>query len=423
MIKVHLLGHVHVMQGQNQLVLSAKGKALLTYLALEGTGHHREHLADLLWNSHDALSNLRVELTRLRQHRLDLFPYRSPILKLDADTDLAHFLRDEEHAATSDPGPWLARLRGLPLSGLEDLGSSAFQTWLEGQRASIIQQVEDALGRVHARLIARGERRHAALVRARADTIGLELARHVVPMDADLYLARPESRAAFTRILRRAEQEPQLLRLTGRRGSGRRTFVRDSLQGSPWLLLQVDVNNERRLFQASLAQALLHAAPDLGDLLDRLLVQPADANADLICLGRALTRSGHRVVLALHGAEHVSEELGHVLSFLLSLPMPLLVVLCGAEGSRATLPASVTSRRCHTLELPPIGDDVLRAALGAAFPSLEEDSLGAYTAWLQQQTGGSVLHLRALTSWLVRHGWPARPPRERAPLPPVVRDA
>ncbi|MFC6667478.1 hypothetical protein ACFP9V_20440 [Deinococcus radiopugnans] len=66
MLTMHLLGHVHASRGKQPLQLSSKSVALLSYLTLEGRPYHREHLAGLLWETPDALRNLRVELTRLK---------------------------------------------------------------------------------------------------------------------------------------------------------------------------------------------------------------------------------------------------------------------------------------------------------------------------------------------------------------------
>ena len=172
---LHVLGHVHLTRREETVPVSSKATALLTYLCLEGLAHHREHLAELLWNTPDPLRNLRVELARLKRDDVAHFPERQPMLAFRAPLDLSAWLSAAPEVQGEQLLPWLSKLRGLPLSGLEDLGSSRYQQWLEGQRWAIIEQVECALGRVWWRLARVGQQTQAEQIRARAEQLGLRL--------------------------------------------------------------------------------------------------------------------------------------------------------------------------------------------------------------------------------------------------------
>jgi len=87
-MQLHLLGHVHFTRDGRNVVVSSKSAALLTYLVLERQAHHREHLAELLWDTADPLRNLRVELARLKRDGVTTFPERQPMLHFACLTDL-----------------------------------------------------------------------------------------------------------------------------------------------------------------------------------------------------------------------------------------------------------------------------------------------------------------------------------------------
>ena len=113
-----LYGPARLKHRDHTIRLRRKGLALLYYLALEGPAR-REQLAALLWDNHQAMGNLRVELHRLRQA---LRPFG------------AAFAEGEEPLRLPD---WLGLERrgvGACLDGLDDV-SPEYQAWLEYQRA------------------------------------------------------------------------------------------------------------------------------------------------------------------------------------------------------------------------------------------------------------------------------------------------
>ncbi|MGY2893266.1 AAA family ATPase [Deinococcus sp. UYEF24] len=174
MLTVHLLGHAHVTQNGQPVPLSAKAVALIAYLAAEKLPQHRERLADLLWNTAEARTNLRVELARIRSAGLNIFPASRQLLSLESvgiDIDQWYAQHEGQMNQTELAG-WLSTLRGLPLCGLEDLGSTAFQVWVEQQRWMLTEKVEHILARVYARYARAGQDWATRMISSRAEAVG-----------------------------------------------------------------------------------------------------------------------------------------------------------------------------------------------------------------------------------------------------------
>jgi AAA ATPase domain len=173
-LTVHLLGHAHITQNGQPVPLSAKAVALIAYLAAEKLPQHRERLADLLWNTAEARTNLRVELARIRSAGLNIFPASRQLLYLESiNTDIDQWETLQEHEMNqTELSAWLATLRGLPLCGLEDLGSTAFQVWVEQQRWMMCEKVESTLARVYAHYLRSGQEWATRLISSRAEAVG-----------------------------------------------------------------------------------------------------------------------------------------------------------------------------------------------------------------------------------------------------------
>lgn len=174
MLTVHLLGHAHVTQNGQPVPLSAKAVALIAYLAAEKLPQHRERLADLLWNTAEARTNLRVELARIRSAGLNIFPASRQLLYLESiSTDIDQWQAQQEREMNqTELSTWLATLRGLPLCGLEDLGSTGFQVWVEEQRWMLCEKVESVLARVYAHYVRSGQEWATRLISSRAEAVG-----------------------------------------------------------------------------------------------------------------------------------------------------------------------------------------------------------------------------------------------------------
>jgi len=173
-LTVHLLGHAHVTQNGQPVPLSAKAVALIAYLAAEKLPQHRERLADLLWNTAEARTNLRVELARIRSAGLNIFPASRQLLYLESiSTDIDQWQAQQEREMNqTELSTWLATLRGLPLCGLEDLGSTGFQVWVEEQRWMLCEKVESVLARVYAHYVRSGQDWATRLISSRAEAVG-----------------------------------------------------------------------------------------------------------------------------------------------------------------------------------------------------------------------------------------------------------
>ncbi len=424
MLRLHLLGHVHVSLNGQPVHLSAKSTALLVYLALERAPQHREHLADLLWERADALGNLRVELARLRAAGLDLFPARQPMLSLTCALDLDDWLQQGEAVTERELTDWLSQARSLPLSGLEDLGSTAFQEWIETQRWAICERLEQVLSRVYTRLLEAGRTQAAELVRARGEVLGVELVRLTPKRElGSPHFDRPVERARLDAALRQARREPQLVLLSGRAGSGKRSFLREALAGSEWLLVQVSAAPQRRLTQAAIAQSLTRvASPEARRVLQDMLLNPGDLDDELVRLGSVLVSLGQPVVLAIHGVEQAAPTLAASLEYALDLPMPLVLVVSAEDAARLTGLARGLERadptRVQRLDLGPIPiSSALRVLRAHAQDGAgDEQALYARAARLVQQTDGWPLHMRALMDRPINLGL------GRAPLPESVRE-
>ena len=409
-MQLHLLGHVHLTRQGQPVPVSTKAAALLTYLCLEGVAHHREHLAELLWDTPDPLRNLRVELARLKRDGVVNFPDRQPMLNFQARLDLTDWLASADQVADAAPSTgfstglnaWLATLRGLPLSGLEDLGSRTFQQWLESQRWSISEQLERTLELVQARLLHGRHPEAAGHIQARADRLGLNLPVPVLsaqpplpgsalaapaptspapvpsawPAGTDLPARSapdPEWRCLWdehlqlTRLMHQARTQPQLVLLSGRPGSGKRSLIRQSVEGSGWQAIYLQASVGRPLFLEALSQHLNALVQQ--PVPQRVSgVRPARPGSDdsLIELASTLHRSELSLVIAVQNAALGQVWLPELVRFLLDLPLSLILVLSESgqvrmEALRQDL-AFLEPQRVHQFQMPPLSPRMLLQA-------------------------------------------------------------
>lgn len=244
MLTVNVLGHTHITYKGTLVPLSAKAVALITYLALERLPQHRERLADLLWSTAEARKNLRVELARIRSAGLDIFPRSRQLLYLEHVTTDLELWRSRLSSGMDQPelAHWLAMLRGLPLSGMEDLGSTALQEWVDQQRCTLEEQVEQVLEQAHRRFQDDNKVWATRIIHARAAALGYHLDVPVVdtarppartapepvlptvdeltgPHDTEDGL--PEEEHLLVRALERARTQPQVIVVHGPLGSGK----------------------------------------------------------------------------------------------------------------------------------------------------------------------------------------------------------
>ncbi|GGJ72477.1 hypothetical protein [Deinococcus aquiradiocola] len=409
-MQLHLLGHVHFTRDGRNVVVSSKSAALLTYLVLERQAHHREHLAELLWDTADPLRNLRVELARLKRDGVTTFPERQPMLHFACLTDLDPWTEAAPQVDDAHLLGWLATLRGLPLSGLEDLGTRAYQQWLEGQRWNIIERVEQTLGRVRRRLSAQHHAGAAAQILARADRLGLRLPDEPAPPDPPgpdppEWRCVWDEQATLGGLLGRSTR-PQLVRLYGRRGSGKRSLIRQSLQGSGWVHLDLQATEVRTLFQEVLWQQLeAHLPPRQAPAADHGAGRAPDPDGSLAGLASTLRHSGLNALISVQNAVRGRAWLPDLTGFLLDLPFPLVLLL--SESTPAAweelqdLTGFADPARTHDLHMQPL---TTRMALHAwqeryahePLTPTEREALYTQAARLIQRSDGWPLHAQAL---------------------------
>lgn len=360
MLTLNMLGHVYVTQDGTAVQVSHKGAALLSYLALEKQSHHREHLADLLWEHPQSLRNLRVELTRLKQQGISPFVARQPMLSLNCPTDLDLWLQGSDQLTEKEVPDWLARMRGFPLSGLEDVGSAHFRTWVEQQRWSITEALERKLSDVYGRFAQRGQVQVTELIRERAARLGLNLLEPAPPPVApgNLSFRFWEQEKELRRVAELALGRPQLVYLHGPHGSKRQT-VSFALEGTDWRLAQVQDAPNRRFLQAAILQHLAQLLPELQADFLRLISALSDQDEiDLIRASSLLARAKTPVAIAVH-VDEAHHWLANALRFMLDLPQPLLLIVCSPSATTLQntqeLIGNVNWNQVHELTLPAVG--------------------------------------------------------------------
>ncbi|WP_420593593.1 AAA family ATPase [Deinococcus sp.] len=449
MLVVHLFGHAYVTTAQTTVPISAKATALIVYLYMEKLPQHREKLADLLWDTPEARKNLRVELARIRSAGLNIFPASQQLLHLEnvkSDFDLWR-----EQAGTSmnqtQLTAWLAMLRGLPFTGLEDLGSSNFQSWVDQQRWLMLQQIEQHLGRVYWRY----EREHhhwaTRLIAERADVLGLEspgleapeadtrqvgaaldvrapsglssgLSAVSMPAPSDsappkaggpgrigsVYFERPHEEHELRQAFSRAETQTQFVVLHGPAGSGKSHLAGRVARQLDWQKIQLSSVRSGRLVIANLAQALLKlCGPESAGALSEVLLRPSNLEEDMVKVAYALASLPRPVLLIFEQPQDAPAELLPLIEFLFGAggEAGRLYLLLSRESAeevplaRALLRVIEKSRYLN-LAMPPLTSQSVQRTLEAQFPFEPSQRLRSYAAHLTQRSEGNPLHLLGL---------------------------
>lgn len=427
MLTIHLLGHAHISRNQQPVPVSAKAVALISYLSIEKLPQHRERLADLLWTTAEARKNLRVELARIRTAGLNLFPASRQLLYLENvtnDFELWHS-RLGQDLNQAQLAEWLAMLRGFPLSGLEDLGSSTFQEWVDQQRWVISQQIEDGLSRMYWQYAQRQQTWAMRLIAARADTLGYELgdapapsaplaAAAAAPAAVPALPATAEVRGRELHFERGPEEEllrellqkaggPQVVVMHGPPGVGK-SYLADRLAGQqPGLTLRVPNMRSGRLVLASLAQGLIgHCDPECSEALRRMLLAPTSLEEDLVKVAVALGKLSRPALLVFDQAHAAPAELAPLISYLLEVPAEgprLFLLLSRQRPAQAPLTRALRSRAAGMyaeLEVPPLTQASVQQVLEARFPSVAVSGRHSDAARLLQRSEGNPLHLLSL---------------------------
>ncbi|NTX98968.1 hypothetical protein [Deinococcus sp. JMULE3] len=387
-LTLHVLGHTYLSREGRPVPVSAKGAALIAYLTLERRPFHREHLAELLWQSGDALRNLRVELNRLRHLLPDLIPERQPMLELTLPCDLDRWTERAADLHPDEVGEWLSLGTGVPLSGLEDLGSPELRAWVDSQRWRITQVVETQLSSAHARLHRAGQHDAADLIAARVEQLGWAL-RTEQPQGAELSFTGPDLHRPLLAALRAARGCPQVALLSGRSAQTRREVVSGLAQGQ-WQSLHVECPPDPDLLLAALLHQLGALLPDSEARLD-LLRAPHATRHNTVRLWTLLTGITQPLIIVLNDVTDPALILPH-LQVALNLPVDLLLVLCPAhDAARRDLRAALSGTdqsRVHALHLPPLGSTEIMDALAGRQSTWTEERRSAYAARVAMDSDG-----------------------------------
>lgn len=476
MLIVHLLGHAHVTLARRTVPLSAKAVALIIYLYLEKQPQHRERLANLLWNTPEARKNLRVELARIRSAGLNVFPSSHQLLHLENVTsDFEMWCEGANRSMNqSQLTDWLAMIRGLPFTGLEDLGSPTFQSWVDQQRWLMTQQIEQHLSRMYWRYARENHTWATRLIAERAESLDLEHpgemqesapavavasgsslsalgaapergmtfvtpAARTLPVTSvqaassdqpplqpprsrigAIHFDRPHEEQELRQAFRRAENQSQFVLLHGPPGSGKSHLAESVAQQLNWQEVRVSSLRSSRLMLASLAQALLKVCePENAEALNRLLMQPASLEEDVVKVAHVLSKIHRPVLLIFDRPQDAPPELIPLFEFLFGASgdaQRVFLILSREPADQVPLARAMRRAidRANRLELalPPLPTLSVQHTLESQFPFEPVEHLQALAARLVQRSEGNPLHLLSLmdqTADLEQTGGPAFP--------------
>lgn len=391
-LRLHVLGHTYISDHGRPLPVSAKGTALLTYLSLERRPFHREQLAELLWTSSDALRNLRVELNRLRHLSPGLIPERLPMLEVALPTDLEHWIERASTLTADEVGDWLSIGTGVPLSGLEDLGSAELRSWVDGQRWRIVQTVETHMSAAHARLLRAGKHDAADMIALRAEQLGWAL-QPVPVVRQGLSFTSPGLHRSLLPALGAARGRPQIAVLSGRSAQARREVV-DGLTQGEWRTVHVECPPEADLLLAALLHqlgAFKWADQAVNQQIQTLLDTPDATRHNIVRLWTLYAQVGEPLIVVFNEIVDPALVLPHV-QVAMNLPADLLLVLCPADQaalrSLQLALSGIDRSRQHALHLPALGVSEVMDALSGQQARWSEERRYAYAARMAMDSDG-----------------------------------
>ncbi|GGL09670.1 ATP-binding protein [Deinococcus radiotolerans] len=407
MLKVFLLGHTYAHSGQRPVHLSTKAVALITYLVLEERVHHRDHMAALLWNHGDARQNLRVELARIRSAGIVGFPLGERLLTVhNSTTDLGVWedgLKVCAEFSDDQVQTWLSGIRGIPLSGLDDLGGPEFRMWVDHQRQLIINRLAEGLEQAY-RIYGRQRRAMAVgMVNARLQLLGCAALPPLPEHSDEVQFDRVETER-LREIMRRAARSPQVLVLRGETGSGKSYEVRRLAQEAQALEIHCDAQS-LHLSLAIIAQRIRPHLPDA--VAERLAAAQGQVapQGQVVAVAGALTHLTVPVVLDFDQAERASLELAGFIQLLVNTDTRALCVLSCREAEYAAggkliqqLRRVLPEDRSHLVQLGPLSVASVTDALKQLDPLQAPEVLEVQAVQLMQRTGGSPLLLREALS-------------------------
>ncbi|WP_343758978.1 hypothetical protein [Deinococcus depolymerans] len=420
MLTLSLLGHTYLSSDNRPLRLSQKAVALITFLVREGRPQHRERLANLLWNTPGALRNLRVELSRLNQRGLELFPVNQPMLELTIPTDFDDWISGAATQPDTRLNDWLSSVSTLPLNGLDDLGTPEFQEWVHAQRAALSQQIERTLSQVYDRALQLGQHGAAHAVRTHIRQLGLRIVPATpAPTTTAVQFERRPLRARLQQILSRAEQQPQLVLLSGSSRPGRHDLIERCTEQTSWHVLELEAAAQPDVQHAALLHQVLRIMlPDGLSEPHLPATRPAELSEEMIRVWTLIAQSRQQLLIAIHDVARLSPSLLSSLHFAMNLRCSLTLVLTGA-ALRGPVPLDTSEgafdlSRVHQLELPPLSVQEIAEAADLRAPPASADLSLQRAARIAQESEGWDLHAQALIE---------QPPVPSQRVPDVVRSA
>lgn len=455
MLTIHLIGHVYITDQHRVVPISAKAVALIAFLSLERLPQHRERLADLLWDTAESRKNLRVELARIRSAGLDIFPSSHQLLHLDhvgSDYDflLSKLTPDLNQA---DLSGLLQRLRGLPFTGLEDIGSLSFREWIDQQRWLMLGQLEQHLRMLYRAYAGDGCTWATRLILERAELLGLSIleedppaAATPVPVAAPAPAAPARTAGRLNHLgvidFERAAEELTLRQffasapgvpraharvacLYGPTGSGKSYLLGKVARQFCWPSLTVSCSSPLRLILANIVQFLIRLSPPQdAERLGDLLLNPGTPEEDIVRVSYFLARLDLPVLFVFKRAQAISPELLNLTEFLIGScrdrDVQFVFLATGAATASPHLRAllgTVPREDRLELNLPSLSQHDLHRILEQHFPLESAQRIQTIASHLIQRTEGNPMHLLSLLIEMTRLDAPPGielPPRVRS---------
>ena len=456
MLTIHLIGHVYITDQDRVVPVSAKAVALIAFLSLERLPQHRERLADLLWDTAESRKNLRVELARIRSAGLDIFPSSHQLLHLDhvgSDYDflLSRLTPDLNQA---ELGGLLQRLRGLPFTGLEDIGSLSFREWIDQQRWLMLGQLEQHLRMLYRAYAGGGRTWATRLILERAELLGLSILEEeppAAPAPAPVAAPAPAAPARTAGLVNhlgvidfaRVTEELTLRQffagapegtrpaqarvacLYGPTGSGKSYLLGKVARQFCWPSLTVSCSSPLRLILANIVQFLIRLSPPQdAERLGDLLLRPGTPEEDIVRVSYFLARLDLPVLFVFKRAQAMSPELLNLTEFLIGScrdrEVNFVFLATGTATASPHLRALLGGvPRGDRLELclPALSQRDLHRILEQHFPLESAQRIQTIASHLIQRTEGNPMHLLSLLIEMTRLDAPPGielPPRVRS---------